>query len=482
MNHYYSFLIPRLDGDRIVMNFGHYAALVRKGVAGFILFGGKLDTVRRNIRKLQDEAALPLIVASDLEQGLGQQVKGGTLFPPAMAVAAAIAGGSKKANEKSGQAKEAKKIFSAMAEEASYAGINTVFAPVLDINTNPDNPIISVRSFGEDRETVSFFGMEMITALQQHGIAACAKHFPGHGDTAVDSHIRLPKIGKSIFALQKTELSPFRASVSRGVQMIMLGHLDVPAIDPSGIPASLSEKVVSFIRSRMRYDGILITDAMNMGGVGKYTEEKASALSLMAGVDLLLHPGDPDGIAAYLGRRRIPCNSSRVNGFRWGLFREPVVMKPDFPAHGIASQKLAEDAIRIPGGVTLRKDICVVLLNDEEEKRGEVFVRRLKEKARKIHLIAVNRGTAEQDIAVPGGASCLVCIFSATRAWKGGPGDWLPKKIAVLENRADLFISFGSPYLLEPVDAGKRMRVYWDADAAQEAAAKLVGARIGTRG
>lgn len=495
MNRFYSFLIPRLNGEGIIKNFPYYRSLVKKGVAGFILFGGKLGTVRKHIRMLQDEAALPLIIASDLEQGLGQQVQGGTLFPPAMAVAAAIIKGSGKSKIKSNesnvksetlkvkryQSREAERIFTAMAEEAAYAGINTVFAPVLDINTNPKNPIISVRSFGEDRETVSFFGREMTSALQEHGIAACAKHFPGHGDTSVDSHIRLPKIGKSLGSLRKTELYPFKKAIEARVEMIMLGHLNVPALDPAGVPATLSDKVVAFIRKKMRYHGILITDAMNMGGIGRYPEGKASAMALRAGVDLILHPSDPDSIAAYLDGKRLPCNSVLVNRFRWGLSPGCPADTPDFQAHADMAGKLSVEAIGIPEGLRLSRNICIVLLNDDQDRKGAIFVRRLKEKTEEVRTISLHRGTADRDLRIPDRSSLIVCVFSATKAWKGGAGGWVYRKIAELKDRADLFISFGSPYLLDVVGRQKRMPVYWDSPAAEDAAGKIIGSRLSGR-
>jgi beta-N-acetylhexosaminidase len=250
MLNYYSSIIPRLNGGEIISRSSYYLSLVRKGVAGFIVFGGELNAVRKGVQRLQDEARLPLIIASDLEQGLGQQVTGGTLFPPAMAVAAAV---KHVAVLKSPKAAEVllRRTYRAFAEEALYAGINTILAPVLDINTNPRNPIISIRAFGENAETVSFFGSRMIKTLQRNGIAACGKHFPGHGDTEIDSHIRLPRIDKNIARLKRVELRPFGEAIRSGVRMLMLGHLKVPAVDPSGIPMSISCEAVR----RLRKDG-----------------------------------------------------------------------------------------------------------------------------------------------------------------------------------------------------------------------------------
>ncbi|HEX8948649.1 MAG TPA: glycoside hydrolase family 3 N-terminal domain-containing protein, partial [Dissulfurispiraceae bacterium] len=169
----YRRLIPRLNGAEVEERFDSYLTLVKKGIGGFILFGGDLETVRAGIRELQHASQHPLIIASDLEQGLGQQVRGGTLFPPAMAIAAAV-----KAAEPADSSLP-ERVYRAFALEAAYAGINVIFAPVLDINTNPRNPIIATRAFGEDRETVSFLGCEMIKAFQRSGIIACGKHFPG---------------------------------------------------------------------------------------------------------------------------------------------------------------------------------------------------------------------------------------------------------------------------------------------------------------
>ena len=165
MQNYYQFIIPRLNGGEIRKNFRYYRSLVEKGIAGFIVFGGELKTLRKYLADLQDASVLPLIIASDLERGLGQQVRGGTLFPPAMAMASAVQG-IQNSKFKIQNVRLLRDSFRAVAAEAGYAGINTIFGPVLDINTNPRNPIISVRAFGEDPETVSFFGCEMIRAVQ----------------------------------------------------------------------------------------------------------------------------------------------------------------------------------------------------------------------------------------------------------------------------------------------------------------------------
>jgi beta-glucosidase-like glycosyl hydrolase len=476
VRNYYQCIVPRLDGGEIRKNFGRYRSLVRKGIAGFIVFGGELDEVRNCIGELQEEARLPLIIASDLERGLGQQLRGGTLFPPAMALASAF----RNANLAGGGSKgigAIRRSFSALAAEAAYAGINAVLAPVLDINTNPKNPIIATRAFGEEEETVSFFGCEMIKALQRHGMAACGKHFPGHGDTAIDSHIGLPTVRRSLRSLEAKELKPFQKSADAGVKMIMLGHLSVPALDPSGIPVSLSEKAVAYLRKKMNYDGILITDAMNMGGIGKYPEEQACAMALRAGVDVILHPSDPDAVARRLEKEGVTLDEERLARFRKGL-RQPLSGAPDFEKHGRLSRTLTSRAIRVKGDFKVTGKPFLVLLNDEAGERGEVFVQRMEEMAPDLRIATLRRDSRARDINIPGDAFVVVAVFSDTRAWKGGATDWLRRRMNEVRRRAGLFISFGSPYLLDSVGPAAKVFAYWDADEAQEAVADFLSARL----
>jgi beta-glucosidase-like glycosyl hydrolase len=472
MHSYYRFLMPRLNGEEIGRNFGHYLSLVKKGVAGYIIFGGRLPEVRKHIGLLQKEAELPLIIASDLERGLGQQVKGGTSFPPSMALAQA-------AKKKSGRGAAYdlplfRKACSAVAEEAAYAGINTIFAPVLDINTNPKNPIIATRAFGEDAGTVSLLGSEMIRTFQKRGIAACGKHFPGHGDTGVDSHISLPVIRRGLSELKKKELAPFREGIAAGVKMIMLGHLSVPALDPSGVPVTLSPKAVKFLRKNMGYGGIVITDAMNMGGIGKFPEEKASLMALEAGVDVILHPSDADKVASYLRARRVCLDTARLEEFRRGLPNPAEKERPDFRNNSLLAQSLTAKALTLSGRFHLKKRPLLVILNDEDDERGTLFANRLKKGLRGLRVMRLNRSSGEAVLTLPEDAQIIIAIFSETRGWKGGAGDWLYKAFSGLAERADIFISFGSPYLLDAIEGAAKLFAYWDAPSAQEAAADLL--------
>jgi beta-glucosidase-like glycosyl hydrolase len=467
-------MVTRLDGHEIKKRFSYYRSLVRKGVAGFIVFGGELGTVRTYVQKLQDETEAPLIIASDLERGLGQQLKGGTHFPPAMALAATLKKGRTFDAQGSG-ARRVRASFMALACEGRFAGINTIFAPVLDINTNPKNPIIAARAFGAEPGIVSFLGAEMIRVLQKNGIAACGKHFPGHGDTSIDSHIQLPVLKQDLKRLRRCELKPFMAAVNAGVRMIMLGHLSVPALDPSGMPVSVSEKAVEFIRREMGYDGILITDALNMGGIGKFSEHEASRLALAAGIDILLHPSDPDRMAAYLAKMHVPFVPDRLLRFRSGLRPAADRAIPPFDQHRELSRRLTEAAISVTGRCRIRRgEPLVIVLNDEDEEKGEIFIRSMEKYFPGTRAVRVRPGSSVPKISKGPDASVIVAIFSETRAWKGGASGWLQKQAAKCRKDADLYISFGSPYLLDYLGKVPRACAFWDADEAQAALPKVL--------
>ncbi len=471
MQNYYQFLIPRINGESIRKDFARHLSLVKKGIAGFIVFGGRLDELRKYLRRLQEESALPLIIASDLERGLGQQVRGGTLFPPAMALAKAAIKG------RAGTGYDLpllRKTFAALAREAAYAGINTIFAPVLDINTNPKNPIIATRAFGEDEKTVSLLGLEMIRTLQKNGIAACAKHFPGHGDTEVDSHIRLPVVSREFKDLKKNELKPFKKAISSGVRMIMLGHLSVPALDRSGLPVSISKTAVQFLRRELHYGGTVITDAMNMGGIGKYTEEKASFMALDAGVDIILHPSSAEKVVSYLKVKKKEFNVVRIENLRGSLLRFPDEDIPPFDTNKKLSEVLAGEAITSIGRFSLRRPLLLVILNDEEDVKGTALAGCLKRGMRDLQLRTINRASKRKILSLPENVSVVVAIFSETKGWKGGAGDWLYKAISRLEKKAALFISFGSPYLLNGIRGAAKISAYWDSEYAQEAVARII--------
>src|SRR5947209_5787717 len=235
--------------------------------------------------QLQAKSKLPLLVGADFERGTAMRLDEGTSFPTAMAVAA------------SGNPKDAYTVGKITALEARAVGIHWVYAPDADVNNNPGNPIINTRSFGEDPERVAQFVSEFVRGVQENGGLATAKHFPGHGDTAADSHIDLPVIRADRARLDQLELIPFRAAIDAGVDSIMTGHLNVPALEPDpNTPATLSHNILTdLLRKQLGYQGLIVTDAMDMGGITvRYAPGEAAVRAVAAGADCLLMPPVPD--------------------------------------------------------------------------------------------------------------------------------------------------------------------------------------------
>ena len=254
--------------------------------------------------QLQSKSKYPLLIGADYERGTAQRVDEGTSFPTAMAVAAG------------GDSQDAYTMGKITALEARAVGVQWVYAPVCDVNNNPNNPIINTRSFGENPSRVSDFVTEFIRGVQENGAMATAKHFPGHGDTATDSHIDLPIIQASRERMETLELVPFRAAIAAGVGSIMTGHLNVPAFEPDpAVPATLSPNILTdLLRKQLKFEGLVITDALDMGGITvRYAPGEAAVRAFLAGADALLMPPVPD--AAYEGLLSA-AQSGRIPGDR----------------------------------------------------------------------------------------------------------------------------------------------------------------------
>ncbi|WP_353132238.1 glycoside hydrolase family 3 N-terminal domain-containing protein [Pseudopedobacter sp.] len=260
---------------------------VRKYKIGALcLFQGNSLKQAEVLNRLQSLSKVPLMVTVDGETGLGMRFSDVKPFPSQLTIGATH------------DPDLAYKVGAAMAEQCHRAGIQVNYAPVVDINNNPANPVINVRSFGEDKEMVAKMGVKIMRGMQDNNIMACAKHFPGHGDVSVDSHYDLPVILKSKAALDNLELYPFKALARAGVGSMMMAHLYIPAIDSEKNKAtSLSKNnVTHLLRDEIGYQGLTFTDALEMQGVAKfYPQGLASAKSIIAGNDMLCLPGDIKG-------------------------------------------------------------------------------------------------------------------------------------------------------------------------------------------
>jgi beta-N-acetylhexosaminidase len=263
-------------------------------VGGFTISVGSPTEVAAKLNALQSMSKVPLLFGADLEAGAGFRARGGyfvpnaidlggaTVFPPEMAVGA---------TRDTALAYEQGRLT---ALEGRALGIHIAYAPVLDVNNNPDNPVINTRSYGEDPDLAARMGVAFIHGLQNHGMIATGKHFPGHGDTGVNSHLALPVVTVSRNRLDTVELVPFRAAVNGGVGAIMSFHGAMPALDSSNVPGTLSPKVLTgLLRGEMGFRGIIISDAMDMRGVlDQFGAEEAVKRAIAAGIDVLIQPLD----------------------------------------------------------------------------------------------------------------------------------------------------------------------------------------------
>jgi beta-glucosidase-like glycosyl hydrolase len=248
-------------------------------IGGVIFMQGTPEAQAKMTNKLQKMSKVKLLIGMDAEWGLGMRLTGVKNFPKQMML---------------GATRDTALMYemgSAIADQCKRLGVHVDFAPVVDVNNNPKNPVINFRSFGDDKELVSRMGIAYMRGLQDKGIMACAKHFPGHGDVGVDSHLDLPVITKSKAQLNELEFYPFKQLIKAGVQSVMIAHLSVPALDDTkNLPTTLSKKVVTdLLKNEMGYSGLVFTDALDMKGLTKYFPEgEADLRAFMAGNDVLL--------------------------------------------------------------------------------------------------------------------------------------------------------------------------------------------------
>src|SRR2546421_2580185 len=365
--------------------------VVDNHVGGIILFRGPVYESVVLVNRMQLLAKHPLLISADLEAGSGMRFDDTVNFPWNTAIAA------------TGDPEFARREGELTAREARAMGVQQIYAPVADVNNNAANPVINVRSYGEDPTDVARFVAAFVEGAQRGGVIATAKHFPGHGDTATDSHRGLPEIDVTRERLNSVELVPFRAAVSAGVGAVMDGHIGLPLIDSTVIsplprdvklkpidtdengeiinakgtmPTTLSPVMNGILRNDLHFDGLIVTDAMSMSGLTLYfTQEEASVRAIEAGADLLLKPADPDAAlrgvrdAVKKGRlteQRIDQSTRKVLAAKYdlGLTRQRVTLldRIDRDVAGKQATELADDIAR--DAITLvRNDSKLLPLN-----------------------------------------------------------------------------------------------------------------------
>lgn len=309
------------------------------GIGGVIFLGGSTAELAARTQQMQSWSQVPLLMAADVEQGIGQRFSGATWLPPAMALGAIAQSDLLKACD------HARTMGAITAQECEAVGLNWLLGPVVDVNNNPDNPAISLRAFGETPDIVIPLVEAFIQGTQDYRVLTAAKHFPGHGDTATDPHLDLPIIPHSRERLDQIELAPFRAAIAAGVSAVMTAHLKVTALDADN-PATFSAAVLTqTLRQEMGFEGLIVTDALVMQAITRnYDVHEAPIMALEAGADVILMPVDAEGTikaicdavkTGRLTRARIHESVERIWRAKQTIFGSSPKLEPMLDAHDV---------------------------------------------------------------------------------------------------------------------------------------------------
>jgi len=494
-------VIPWLSGSYTALDDSLFQIAARwvdsLEVGGLIISVGSPLDIATKLNALQQRSRLPLLVSADLEWGAAMRVIGATAFPQIMAVGA------------TGDPHDAYTIGAAAAVEGRAVGIHVNFAPDADVNNNPANPIINIRSFGEDPRTVSRLVAEYVRGLHEHGMLATLKHFPGHGDTQTDSHIGLPIITAGYARLDSLELVPFRAGIAAGADVVMSAHIAFPALTGSNEPGTLSAAVLTgLLRDSLRFVGLVATDALTMGAiVAKYGAGEATVRAFLAGSDLLLMPADPDSAvramtaAVATGRvtpQRLAQSVRRVLEIkrRLGLFERRTVSLDSIPP--VVGSRRFQDAANDVAvrSLTLVRDVGgrlhalrarrgrVALIAYADEANGSVgqfltdLLRQGGDTVEYFRLWPMS-GTLSYDTARATIARAPATVFVANVRPISSKGNIaLPDSLAQLITGTDaarptVLVSLGSPYLLNQTPTIRSYLIAWSGVRASERAVAL---------
>ena len=488
----------------------------RDHIGGVSMSLGTPIEVAAKINNMQRLSRVPLLTSSDLEPGLGR-LEGGTfthylldagsatVFPTAMAIAA------------TGRDQDAYDVAKIIAQEARAVGIQINFAPVVDVNNNPSNPVINTRSFGEDPQRVARLSAEFVRGTQDGGAVSTAKHFPGHGDTDVDSHVGLPIVGANWARLDTLELVPFRAAINAGAGMVMTAHIALPAVEgDSTTPATLAPKIITgVLRDSLRFGGVAITDAMTMEGVGKgYSVEESSVLAVKAGADIILKPSDPtkaiDAVVGAVERGDIPRThidsaARRVLELkaRTGVAFYPiadldalreVVGSPDHRAVAADIARRAVTLLRDNGPllpVSGRRVVVVQYMPETELRAGKIFGGDIRLAIPDARVIKISPATSVSDLdsvtlQVSGADRVIVAAYVRRIEGEGRPA--VPPHIAkwideLARKEKVVAVALGNPYLIRQFPSVQTyLATYGVSDALERAAAAAVLGRASITG
>lgn len=469
-------LFPRLNCNQYSTVDDHRDSINRlvdeRSVGGFVVFDGDVDTVRRVLEDIQKRAGGSLLFACDCEDGVTMRFPGGTEFPSMMALG------------RSGDVAATYSVARSIAREMRALGIYWNFAPVADINTNPDNPIINIRSFGEQAQLVSDHVHAYIRGMQDGGVIACAKHFPGHGDTEVDSHRELPVITADRRRLESVELLPFRNAIRNGVKSVMVAHIAVPALDPQGAPASLSGPMVTgLLRDELGFDGVAVTDALDMHAITRMHPSGAAALAAYeAGCDVLALPENPEEAlkaltGAFAAKRikisRVKASSNRIAALKkWATSYQDDLQQVTHSrrGHDVIALEAARRSMQVTGRMRKLYPPLTVLAfvdtaeNPKPEEWFGYFSAWYPGEASGAIITPDMTEEERQDVLdrVDAAGSVLIALFVKPRGFAGTVG--LSEDQRLIADRAlakpAVVASFGNPYLLADADPNVRIDTF----------------------
>ena len=484
----------------------------REHVGGFTISVGSPTELAAKLNALQSMGPLPLLFGADLEAGAGFRARGGYFIPNAIDLGGAVVFPPEMAVGATGDTALAYEEGRLTAIEGRALGIHIAYAPVLDVNNNPANPVINTRSYGEDPQLAARLGAAFIRGLQANGMVATGKHFPGHGDTGVNSHLALPVVTVSRNRLDSVELVPFRAAVNSGVGAIMSFHGAMPALDSSGVPGTLSAPVLTgLLRNELQFKGVIISDAMDMRGVlDQYGAVEAVKRAVAAGVDVLIQPLDVsqtiDAVVAGVreGRyseARLDESVRRILRMKQslGLDRTRLVdlnairFAVGDSSHLAVSRKIAERSITLVRdsaalvpvkAMATSRILSVTVARRTDLSAGGAFNTELSSRFRTLRteILAAEDPSADYArLERAADSSDLVIVSSYVGQNWNAVSASAPEAFAgfvsrlVQRGRNPILVSFGNPYLLQQVpDVGTYLVAWGGFPASQTAAARAL--------
>ncbi len=460
------------------------------------------------LNRMQRASRLPLLVAGDFERGDSMRLDSKTLFPHAMAFAATR---DPELSRAEGEI---------TARQAAAIGVPWILAPVADVNNNPDNPIVNIRSYGESPEDVAAHVRAFIEGAHSVRTAlVTAKHFPGHGDTNIDSHMALAVNNAARDRLDKVEFAPFRAAIAAGVDSVMSAHIAVPAIESANLPATLSATILTdVLRKELGFRGIVSTDALDMAGITKqWPAGQAAVKAIQAGADVLLMPADPEdairAVVAAVRRREIA--RSRIDQsvrkvlaakVRVGLDRrraidtDRMMDQLDTPEDIRKAQEVAERAVTlvrnernlVPLSASASKPCFLILTESRGSQQGRAFAAEVRRRAPNASLVTLDPLASQADLdqaahTVDGCDAAVAAAFVSVAAYRGNValGGGYPAMLnSVLDTgKPVLLIALGNPYLLRAFPkAAAYMTTYSTVQPSEAAAVRAIFGEIPIQG